>query len=348
MSPKPLLTPEELVPRVGDYLLEKGLITVTDLQRALLVQDELTAAGKPAQIGQVLLSLGMVDRPTLDQAITEQIMQLRAALQDNNKQLEQRVKERTAELQVALKKLSELNQLKTNIISNVSHELRTPLTYITGYLDLLSTGNFGPITADQAKTLDIIKKSTDRLGNLINDLIRFSTSSQNDTSFQLTPLKPASVAQNAFNEVKIKAQEKCISLEMMISGNLPDMLCDQDSVTWVVNQLLDNAIKFSPVNSRVIFSAELEGNFIKLAVTDTGIGIPQNRIPEIFEPFHQLDESSTRHYGGTGLGLALVRQIIEAHGSIVRVYSQVGKGSRFEFFLPVDKKANDAKRSQSN
>jgi len=162
MTPKPLLTPEELVPRVGDYLLEKGLITVTDLQRALLVQDELSTAGKPAQIGQILLSLGMVDRPTLDQAITEQIMQLRAALQDNNKQLEQRVKERTAELQVALKKLSELNQLKTNIISNVSHELRTPLTYITGYLDLLSTGNFGPITDDQAKTLDIIKKSTDR------------------------------------------------------------------------------------------------------------------------------------------------------------------------------------------
>jgi signal transduction histidine kinase len=347
------LTPDVLVPRVGDYLLEKGLITATDLQRALLVQEEQRLSGKSAQIGQVLLYLGMVDRPTLDQAITEQVIQLRTALQDANQQLEQRVKERTAELQVALKKLSELNQLKTNIISNVSHELRTPLTYILGYLDLLSTGSFGPLTSDQNKALDIIKKSTDRLGNLINDLLRFSTTSQGEFSLQLAELKPALLAQYAVNQTKSKAVEKFISLETHIPPDLPDMIGDAESISWVLVQLLDNAVKFSPENSRVILSAERDGKFIKIAATDTGIGIPADRIPDVFEPFHQLDGSSTRHYGGTGLGLALVRQIVEAHGSVIRVYSQVGKGSRFEFFLPialrtpilgVDKKASDAKR----
>jgi signal transduction histidine kinase len=339
---EPPLTPEALVPRVGDYLLEKGLISASDLQRALFEQEELLRVGKHMHIGSILLQLGLVDRPTLDQAIAEQSIKLRAALQDANCQLEQRVKDRTAELQVALKKLSELNQLKSNIIANVSHELRTPLTYIIGYLDLLTSGAFGDVTADQAKTLDIIKRSTDRLNDLINDLIRFSAAAQGELRASMVSLKPSLLAMNAMNAVRSKAEIKCISLETLIPQEIPAAVGDQEGITWVMTQLLDNAVKFTPHNGRVILSSELSGNFIKLAVTDTGIGIPQNRISEIFEPFHQLDGSSTRHYGGTGLGLALVRQIVEAHGSVVRVYSQVGKGSRFEFFLPVEVKASDA------
>ena len=339
---EPPLTPEALVPRIGDYLLEKGLISASDLQRALFEQEELIKAGKHMQIGSILLELGLVDRATLYQAIAEQVLKLRAALQDANRQLEQRVKDRTAELQVALKKLSELNQLKSNIIANVSHELRTPLTYIVGYLDLLINGAFGEITADQSKTLDIIKRSTDRLNALINDLIRFSAAAQGEIKVNMDSLKPAIVALNAINVVRSKAEEKFISLEVLIPQDLPPAVGDQEGITWVMTQLLDNAVKFTQQKGRVILSSELDGNFIKFAVTDTGIGIPKNRIPDVFEPFHQLDGSSTRHYGGTGLGLALVRQIVEAHGAVVRVYSQVGKGSRFEFFLPVEKKASDA------
>ncbi len=339
------LTPEVLVPRIGEYLLEKGLISAGDLQRALMVQEELKLAGQTVQIGSLLVSQGLVDRPTLDQVVTEQIIQLRAALQDANQQLEQRVMDRTAELQVALKKLSELNQLKTNIISNVSHELRTPMTYIVGYLDLLSTGVFGDLSEDQLKTLNIIKRSTDRLNNLINDLIRFSASSQGDLELNIISLEPTLLAQNSIKAVRRKAIEKSISLEVNLPTDLPPVSGDQEGITWVLTQLLDNAIKFTPANGRIVLSVDLDANFIKFSVSDNGIGIPADRIEEIFIPFHQLDESSTRHYGGTGLGLALVRQIIEAHGSIVRVNSQVGKGSNFEFFLPVVTKVSDAKRN---
>jgi signal transduction histidine kinase len=339
---EPPLTPEALVPRIGDYLLEKGLITASDLQHALFEQEEQLREGKHLQIGSILLELGFVDRATLDQAIAEQVIKLRAALQDANRQLEQRVKDRTVELQVALKKLSELNKLKSNIIANVSHELRTPLTYTIGYLDLLTSGAFGELTTDQAKTLDIIKHSTDRLNGLINDLIRFSAAAQGEMQINMVPLKPIVIASNAMKTVRRKAEDKSISLEVLIPQNLPAAVGDQEGITWVMTQLLDNAVKFTPQEGRVILSSKLDGNFIEFAVTDTGIGIPQNRILDVFEPFQQLDGSSTRHYGGTGLGLALVKQIIEAHGSVVRVYSQVGKGSKFEFFLPVEKKANNA------
>jgi signal transduction histidine kinase len=109
---------------------------------------------------------------------------------------------------------------------------------------------------------------------------------------------------------------------------------DPEKIGWVLGQLLDNAIKFTPSGGSVTVSIKEEGNnLIHIAVTDTGIGIPTNRLIEIFEPFHQLDGSSTRHYGGTGLGLSLVRQIVEAHGSLLDVQSVEGKGSTFKFPL---------------
>jgi signal transduction histidine kinase len=109
---------------------------------------------------------------------------------------------------------------------------------------------------------------------------------------------------------------------------------DSGKIGWVVNQLLDNGIKFTPSGGSVVVALKEDGrNLVLLSVTDTGIGIPMDRLKEIFEPFHQLDGSSTRHYGGTGLGLSLVRQIVEAHGSLLDVQSVEGKGSTFKFPL---------------
>jgi signal transduction histidine kinase len=109
---------------------------------------------------------------------------------------------------------------------------------------------------------------------------------------------------------------------------------DADKMRWALSQLLDNGVKFTPSGGEVVVSAKAEGgNLVAVAVSDTGIGIPAERLPEIFEPFHQLDGSTTRRYGGTGLGLSLVRQIIEAHGSMLDVKSVDGKGTVFKFPL---------------
>lgn len=327
------LTPEILVPRIGDYLVDKGLLTRQNLDYALAIQQKLRSSGKEVLVGQLLIDLKLIDRPALDRVVTEQILVLRAALQDTNQQLERRVQDRTAELQAALKKLSELNQLKNNMISNLSHELRTPLTHIKGYLELLVTESFGPINADQMDALKVMQKSSDRLEQLIGDLIRFSMASQGEFTLKPSTLDLASLCEKLLNRTRPKAEASQVKIQLT-SEPLAPVKADEEKISWVILQLLDNAIKFTPPGGSVTISVDREGDFARVAIIDTGIGIAPERIPEIFEPFHQLDGTSTRRYGGTGLGLALVRQIIDAHGSILRVRSQLGQGACFEFLLP--------------
>ncbi|MGC8855403.1 MAG: histidine kinase dimerization/phospho-acceptor domain-containing protein, partial [Anaerolineae bacterium] len=178
------LTPEMLVPRLGDYLVRRGHISAAELQKALAYQQEQIAMGKTCLLGQALLELNLLDRDTLEQAITEQILQLRAALQAANRNLERRVQERTAELQAALERLSELSQLKANFVSNISHELRTPLTHIIGYLELLVSESLGPLTPEQRHALQVSQRAAARLENLIEDLIMFSLASRGELSLK--------------------------------------------------------------------------------------------------------------------------------------------------------------------
>jgi signal transduction histidine kinase len=125
----------------------------------------------------------------------------------------------------------------------------------------------------------------------------------------------------------------------VVESGLPPVKADAEKISWAMLQLLDNAIKFTPAGGQVTLSACLEAaTLVMVSVTDTGIGIPPERLKEIFEPFHQLDGSSTRRFGGTGMGLALVRDILEAHGSVIEVESEDGKGSTFRFPLLVAEK----------
>lgn len=333
--PSPNAPLEALVSRLGDYMVEKGILSPADLQRALTYQQNLRKEGQQMLLGQVLLEMNLVDKQTLDQAISERIIELQTALIQANQQLERRVEERTAELQVALKKLSELNQLKSNIIANVSHELRTPMTHIQGYLELLATQAFGPLTPEQDDAVKVMSRSSERLRQLIEDMIRFSTASQGELTLKMGMVDLATIFQYAAGRSVAKAKEKNLALGVQMPPDTPAVKGDSEKITWVIIQLLDNAIKFTDPAGQVVMSAKVDGEFVRIAVTDTGIGIPADRINELFEPFHQLDGSSTRRYGGTGLGLAMVRQIIDAHGSSVHVFSKVGKGSRFEFNLPL-------------
>ncbi len=329
------LTPEILVPRLGEYLVENRVIEQDQLRQALRYQKDLRSMGKNPLLGEVLLELGLVDREELDQAITEQIIQLRTALQETNHQLENRVRERTAALQDALNQLSQLSQLKSNFIANISHELRTPLTHIKGYIELLLSGTMGPFNTQQSSAMQVIQRSAERLEQQIEDLISFSLAARGEMNLTLTAtdlsLVFGRVAQRSFQ----KAADRKIKLYASLPTDTPCVLADEEKLSWALLHLVDNAIKFTPPEGSVTFSATPQKDHILLTIEDTGIGIPEERIKEIFEPFHQLDGSSTRRYGGTGLGLALVQHIIEAHGSTIRVSSATQKGSRFEFELPI-------------
>ena len=328
-------TPDAFVPRIGDYLIEKDLLTDEQLKSALERQKELADEGERRLLGQTLVEMGIVTRETIDMAITNQIIELHAALTDVNRTLELRVSERTSELKAALARLTELNQLKTNLISNVSHELRTPLAHIKGYVELLEEEELGDLTLEQGKAMTVISRATVRLGQLIEDLIAFSTASKEGMELKLEPVSLVDLARDIIDRSKPKAAQEGVKLRMSIDKGIPKIQVDIEKFSWVLYQLLDNAIKFTPEGGSAKLWAEHISGIVTVAVSDTGIGIPSGDIDDVFQPFHQLDGSATRRFGGTGLGLALVKQIVEAHGSNIIAESMEKKGSTFRFDLPI-------------
>jgi len=334
------VAPEILLPRMGDYLLERGVLTTEQLAQALKYQEEKAQSGQPILLGQALRDLNYLDAETLDKVVTTQILNLQNALKQVNRQLEERVGERTQDLQIALNRLTELNQLKANFIASISHELRTPLTLIKGYLDIFKDGGFGKLSPEQLDAVSAMLKGESRLEKLIEDLIQFSLAARGQLSLNIQNADIYDVFQEILESARNKAQTTQVIIETIIPPNLPFVLCDKEKISWVLHQLLDNAIKFSKKGGHVRLESFIENGMMIIAVTDTGIGIPESRLKELFEPFHQLDSSSTRRYGGTGLGLALSNRIIEAHNSHIKVRSKEGKGSRFEFCLPLADQQN--------
>jgi len=329
------LTPEVLIPRLGERLVQKGVITAAQLRQALDYQQERAERGESCLLGQALLALGMVDQQPLDRAITEQIFQLQNALKDTNRHLEERVEQRTNELQKALQRLTELNQIKSNFISNVSHELRTPLAHIKGYLELLDSAMLGDLNTEQHKAVRTVLHATQRLEQLIESLLQFSLAARGELSLNIKTHDLAELVNTACAQVAPAVQRKQIELHCEIPKSPCWVQVDGDKITWVLMQLLDNAVKFTPEHGKVSVHLKIQGRVVDVLVSDTGIGIPPERIDEIFEPFHQLDEAMTRRYGGTGLGLALVKRILDAHSVPYKVQSRPGEGTQIEFSLPL-------------
>ena len=329
------VTPEILVPRLGEYLVEKGDLSPADLERGLAEHRRRAEIGQPILLGQTLLELGLVSPKKLDQAITEQIVQLQLALKRSNEELEDRIRERTAELENAIEKLGELNQLKANFIANVSHELRTPLTHLKGYLDLFIAGELGPISGPQLDVIKVMRRAEDRLERLIEGLIQYSLVSRGQINLELSAVDLGALAQTLVRGIIQSRKYDGVTIEAEVQSGLIDVHCDGEKISWVISQLLDNAGKFTPRGGQVKVVCQQADNFVKIAVIDSGIGIAPERIGEIFEEFHQLDGSSTRRYSGTGLGLALSQRILTAHGTSLEVNSTPGKGSSFAFSLPL-------------
>lgn len=323
-----------MVPRLGDALVEEGLVTPEQLADALAMQDRYRKTGEAPLLGHLLIQMGAIDKPTLDRAITAQILKLQTALQQSNQTLEKRVEERTAELEKAYQKLSELSKLKANFISNISHELRTPMTHVKGYVDLLLNDDFGKLNPDQKQAIEVLKKASERLGRLIDDLILFSTAETSTIQIKYQVFDLRALAERVVKSQHKAATAKKIHLWLDDDQDQNLVSADPERIEWVVNQLVENAIKYTNPEGDILVRIKEKEESVCLAVIDSGIGIPSDRLDEIFEPFHQLDGSSTRKQGGTGLGLTLAKKIIEAHDIKLAVASVPGKGSKFEFQLP--------------
>ena len=328
-------TPEALIPRIGDYLLDHALVKEDELNMALARQKELAEKNDHRLLGQTLIEMGYIDHETFDLAINLQIIELHSALREANRNLEQRVEQRTGELNNALERLGETNQIKANLISNVSHELRTPLAHIKGYVELLREGDLGELTLEQEEALEVMARSSARLERLIEDLIEFSTAAREGISLNQQPFSLADLAEEVRKRTSKNAEKSGVEFKLEIEDNLPILEADAERLEWVLYQLVDNGIKFTGDGGEVTLGANKDGNIVNVYVRDTGVGIPADRIEEVFLPFHQLDGSPTRKYGGTGLGLALVKLILNSHGSEIRIESTVNEGSLISFSLPI-------------
>ncbi|HKP85919.1 MAG TPA: response regulator [Blastocatellia bacterium] len=258
----------------------------------------------------------------------------RANLELLNRELESRVEERTAELQRVNEELAQANNAKDVFFATLSHELRTPLTPILGWTKLLSTESADVSLLRQG--LEAIERNARLQTRLIDDLLDISRIVSDKLHFENEPTDLRTVIESAVETVRNKAKDRGVEL----SVKMPDApLIVQGSpvrLQQVIWNLLSNAVKFTGSGGRVSVEAYHEGDETRVEVEDTGQGIAPEFLPHVFDPFRQADGSTTRQHGGLGLGLAIVRKLVELHAGWVRAESEgIGRGSRFTFALPL-------------
>ena len=232
----------------------------------------------------------------------------------------------------------EADRAKSEFVSTVSHELRTPMTAIKGYTDLLHAGAAGKINAEQQRFLSIIKNNTERLTALINDLLDISRIETGRVRFEPKPLQIGEVIADVVNALAAPADEKDLQLTYEVVGGLPELMGDRNRLNQVLTNLISNAIRYTPEGGEIDIRAYLVEGAVRIDVSDTGIGIPQEELGRIFERFYRADHPLVQETRGTGLGLSIVKMFVEMHGGRIWVESVPNEGSTFTFILPVPQK----------
>ncbi len=261
------------------------------------------------------------------------LKRLHDQLQLYTRDLEARVTERTAQLQSALTELQEIDRLKSEFIANVSHELRTPLLHVKGTVNLLTDGALGVLSPAQNQGMRVVHEAIDRLERIVDDIVDFNQI--HEQQLEMEPVALAEVYQNAMSSLQGQAARRGITLHYIASERLPTFRANRQAITRVLWHLLDNAIKFSQPGGMVHVSGEAVDTSVRVTVRDHGPGISPEQQERIFQMFYQADGSTTRKVSGLGLGLGLVKALLEAHGTFIQLHSEPGHGAEFSFDLPI-------------
>jgi signal transduction histidine kinase len=240
-------------------------------------------------------------------------------------------------LQKAYEELQTLDEMKDEFISNVSHELKTPLISIKGYGELLRDEKIGNLSEKQKAGLETIVRNADRLTRLINSMMFMTSLHAGKIEFHFEPVDLNEIFSICESDFKSMLEHKQIIFEKSI-GEVSSVWGEKDRIIEVISNLLDNAIKFTPSGGRVSIKASDEEKNVHIRVSDNGIGITPDIIPKLFQRFYQADASSTRKYGGIGIGLYITKNIIDAFNGKIWIESEVGKGTNVHVLLPVSRK----------
>ncbi len=251
-----------------------------------------------------------------------------------------------AEMSVALEKknadLTRMDKLKDEFLANTSHELRTPLNGIIGIAESMIEGAVGELTPKQAKNLDMIALSGRRLNSLVNDILDFAKLKHKNLNLRKRSLNIKDIIDMVVALSNPLVEVKNLEIINNVPSNIPNISADEDRIHQIFHNIIGNAIKFTEAG-KIEISAYVSNFSLIVEISDTGIGIPEDKLDSIFKSFEQVDGSTERQYGGTGLGLTISRQLVELHGGQILVESQLGIGSQFKILLPIseDSKVNN-------
>ncbi len=226
--------------------------------------------------------------------------------------------------------LRRLERVRHDFVANVSHEFKTPLTAIQGFAETLLSGALED-PRNNRRFLEIIRDHAARLAGLTNDLLKLARIEAGKLEVEFVPVRLTELTELCAETTLLKATRKQIAFETDIPPDLPPMRGDAGLLREVLQNLLDNAVQYTPAGGRIRVSATAGAREVVITVGDTGIGIPRTDQERIFERFYRVDAARSREAGGTGLGLSIAKHIVEAHGGRLWVESEVGHGSRFSF-----------------
>jgi signal transduction histidine kinase len=232
--------------------------------------------------------------------------------------------------------LQELDRLKAEFVSVASHEIKTPLSVIRGYVTLLADGIYGGVNDEQKKTLEAVSAQTDRLARLVHRLLDISRFEAGGGRLELREIALRRFFDELTSDFRVLARQNGIDFPVTVAEDLPEtIVADEDRLSEVLGNLLSNAFKFTGQGGTIRVDAAAEDGGVRIVVEDSGVGIPPDKLPRIFEKFYQVENEAQPRSVGSGLGLAIAREIVEAHGGTIGADSEVGRGTRFVVHLPV-------------
>lgn len=320
--PQRAVLPVSLIAAMG-YALADASVLLTHPENAAVSQNLIQKIGTAFIALAVLGLLLRLLRVEFDDRFTA----LSKAIQDAEAAREQAERDR--------QRAEAADQSKSQFLANMSHEVRTPLNAIIGYNDAMLLGYVGKFEPKQTELLQNIQNNSRRLLNLINDILDLSKIESGSMQVYVAPMSPRKVISETVESLGALADRKQIGLTVTYEGNVPELvMSDAGKLQQIVTNLVSNAIKFTEKGSVDVIVAPAPNESWRITVRDTGIGMPKDATEYIFDPFQQVDGSTTRRHQGTGLGLAITRRLVEKLEGKIEVETELGKGSTFSVILP--------------